>query len=147
MYSLRKIKTNEFSNLSSELKYRVDSYNETQDILFTVEFTGWAFIPSEQDNNNKEIKLVFVSGDNRYEVDTELQERFDIKTVLQENNISDYKHGFITKFSPLQMKNGIYKLYIFYENGETSVIVDTGKMYLKTYRNFSEYEDTGAGNQ
>src|SRR4030066_504858 len=141
MYSLRKIKSNELDNLSSEIKYRVDSFIQNQDILFTVEFTGWAFIQSEQEKDNKQIKLVFVSGANQYEVETELQERFDLRAVLQENKISGYKHGFMTRFSPLQMKNGIYKLYIFcYENEATSGIVDTGRMYIKTYRDFSEYQ-------
>jgi hypothetical protein len=140
--SLRKIKTNEFQNLSSELKYNIDSFTENQDILSSVEFSGWALIPLERENDNKEIKLVFVSGDNRYEVETEIQERFDLKEILKENTFYNFKHGFMTRYSPLQMKNGIYKLYLFcYENEGASGIVDTGMMYQKTYRNFSSYED------
>ena len=142
-YALRKTETYKFDNLSNELNYKLDLFNENQDILSTVELIGWAFIPSQQANDNKEIKLVFVSEDNRYEVNTALQERFDIRAVLQENKVHGYKHGFRTRFSPLQMKNGIYKLYLFcYENEEISGMVDTGEMYLKTYRNFSEYQDT-----
>ncbi len=143
MDGLRKAETYKFDNLSSELNYKLDSFIENQDILSSVEFIGWAFIPSQQANDNKEIKLVFVSEDNRYEVDTALQERFDIRAVLQENKVSGYKHGFRTRFSPLKMKNGIYNLYLFcYENEEISGMVDTGRMYLKTYRNFSEYQGT-----
>jgi len=127
--------------ISNDLNHRIDTFIENQDILSTVEFTGWAFIPSKNDENAKEIKLIFASEDYRYEVETELQERFDLKTVLQENGVSDYKHGFITRFSPLQMKNGIYKLFIFcYENEEASGIVNTGKVYVKTYQGFSEVE-------
>jgi hypothetical protein len=139
---MTKIKTSEIDHVSSAINYGVNTFIENKDLLYTVEFTGWAFFLSEHAINNKEIKLVFDSGDNRYEAETELQERFDLWAVLQENNIPGYKHGFITKFSPLQMKNGIYKLYLFcYENEMTSGIVDTQLMFIKTYRNFSEYKD------
>lgn len=138
-----KIETNAPDVLSSELVFNVDSFVENQDVLFSVEIIGWAFIPSESESDNKQIKLVFVSEDGRYEVETELQERFDQRGVFQQNNVSGYKHGFVTRFSPLQMKNGIYKLYLYcYENEGTSGIVDTGKMFIKTYRKFSEYIDT-----
>jgi hypothetical protein len=140
---LRKTEIYKFDNLSGEIKFKLESFIKNQDILSTVEFIGWAFIPSQQADENKAIKLVFVSEDNRYEVDTALQERFDILAILQENKVPGYKHGFRAGFSPLEMKNGIYKLYLFcYENEEISGIVDTERMYLKTYRNFSEYQDT-----
>lgn len=140
LYSLRTITTNETGNFSAELKSRVDSFNQNQDILSTVEFSGWSFFPSEQKNPDKKIKLVFASENDHYEVDTELQERFDLMAILRENKVFDYKHGFMTKFSPIKMKNGVYKLFIYcYENEETSGIVDTGQSFLKDYNSFTEY--------
>jgi hypothetical protein len=148
VFRLQKNNIGDLDNLPGDLNFKIDSFIENRDILYTVEFIGWAFIQSKQGDSNKEIKLIFVSGENRYEVETVLQERFDLRQVLQENNIPGYKHGFITKFSPIQMKNGIYKLFLYcYENDGTSGIVDTGRMYLKTYRGFSAYDDMAAGNQ
>ena len=139
-FLLQKSNVNNLDNLSDEMSFNIDAYNENQDILYTVEFSGWAFMPFQQDDSNKDIKLIFVSGENRYEVETELQERFDLRQLLVDNHVSGYKHGFITKFSTIQMKNGIYKLYLYcYENDNTSGIVDTGRMYVKTYRSFSAY--------
>ncbi len=136
---LRKIDINKYDNLSGDVNAYIDSFSEDQDIMVNVEFKGWAFIQTEQDNGNNNIKLIFTSKDNHYEVDTELQERFDLKIVFTENTIYGYKHGFITKFSPLKMENGIYKLYIYcYENDEAIGLMDTGKLYKKTYRGFTE---------
>jgi hypothetical protein len=141
-YSLRKIDINKYDDVSGKFNSRIDSFHENQDIMFTVEFTGWAFIQTEKGNGNKSIKLIFSSEDNRYEVDTALQERFDLKKLFNENNIYGLKHGFTTKFSPLKMENDIYKLYIYcYENEEVTGLIDTGKLYKKTYRGFTEYED------
>ncbi len=61
----RKTGTYKFDNYPMNLFRRLNSFNENQDILSTVELIGWAFIPSQQANDNKEIKLVFVSEDNR----------------------------------------------------------------------------------
>jgi hypothetical protein len=141
VFHLQKSNINNFDKLSDDIHFNVDAYNQNQDILYTAEFTGWAFMPFLQDDSKKDIKLIFVSGEHRYEVETELQERFDLRQVLLDNGISGYKHGFITKFSTLQMKNGTYKLYLFcYENDNTFGMVDTGRVYVKSYRTFSEYD-------
>jgi hypothetical protein len=142
IYRLSEMKTNEINNLSAVLQFKIDSFNENQDVFSTVEFIGWAFLPSEPVNANKQIKLVFVSEEHRYEVGTDLQERYDLREILLENKVAGYKHGFMTKFSPIQMKNGIYKLYLIcFENEATSWAVDTGKKFIKNYRSFSE-DDT-----
>jgi hypothetical protein len=145
IHRLKEIKPNQYENVSSELNYKVDTFTENQDILFTVEFSGWAFIHPVQDGSKKEIKLVFISEKKYYEVGTSLQERFDLRAILEENKIQGFKHGFITKFSPLQMKNGVYELYLYcYEGDGASAIVDTQRTFEKTNRMFTELKDDPA---
>lgn len=140
VFRVQKAQISEFDDLSNNLSYKIDTFIANQDIFYTVEFIGWAFLQDEQDTSDQQIKLIFISEENRYEVETQLQERFDLRQVFIENHISGYKHGFITKFSTLPMKNGIYKLYLYcYENDNTFGMVDTGRMYVKTYRSFSAY--------
>ena len=117
----------------------MENFRRSEDLLFTVEFMGFAFIPTEQESIEKEIKLVFASEENRYEVSTEVLDRFNLRNLFRENKVVGINHGFITRFSPLNMKNGVYRLYIYcYENENTIGFLETDMVFEKTYRSFKE---------
>jgi len=83
--------------------------------------------------------LVFSSADKRYEVDASIIDRFNLNQLYGDKGIVGINHGFITRFSPLKMENGIYKLYIYcYENDNTIGFMDTNRTFEKTYRTFKE---------
>jgi hypothetical protein len=45
VFHLQKSNINNFDKLSDDIHFNVDAYNQNQDILYTAEFTGWAFMP------------------------------------------------------------------------------------------------------
>lgn len=136
-----KINRTQYDNLSSQFDAKVESFSEIQDILFSVEFRGYTFIKTGQESSNKAIKLIFIAEDNSYEVDAEVLERFFLQELFKEKGIVGINHGFITKFSPLNMENGVYKLYIYcYENENTSGFTYTNMVFEKTYRSFKKIQ-------
>lgn len=142
MYHLRKIDATQYADLSREFTAHVESFSANQDIMFTVEFSGYAFIKTEQESNNKVIKLVFASDENRYEVDTEVLDRVLLRDLFREKEIIGINHGFITRFSPISMENGVYNLYIYcYENENVVGLFDTYRIFEKDYRSFVEITD------
>jgi hypothetical protein len=146
-YKLVKSNITSYNSLPTDVEYSIDSINQNQDILHTVEMSGWVYHPSVLDNSIKVMKVIFISSDNSYEVNTVLQERFDLKEILNKYTLSNYEHGFVTKFSPLAMKNGNYQLYLYYDNEVLSGVIDTGKLFTKDYRTFSESENISIDNQ
>lgn len=148
MYRLKRTDFSQYEKLIKTFDAHVDTFNEKQDILFTVEFTGYAFIPTTQESTNKAIKLVFLSEKNVYETDTKVLERFELRDLFKKKEILGRNHGFITRFSPLKMKNGIYNLFIYcYENEETVGVFDTKLRYEKTLRSFSRYDEAAASSK
>ena len=138
-YRLRKIDDAQYISFSREFPAYMENFRRSEDLLFTVEFMGFAFIPTEQESIEKEIKLVFASEENRYEVSTEVLDRFNLRNLFRENKVVGINHGFITRFSPLNMKNGVYRLYIYcYENENTIGFLETDMVFEKTYRSFKE---------
>lgn len=142
-YHLRKIGSTQYTDLKNDFTAKVESFTENQDIMHTVEFSGFAFIPTGQASPNKTIRLVFISKENRYEVDTEIIDRFNLRDLFNQNNIVGINHGFITRFSPLNMKNGVYTLYIYcYENENEIGITNTNMVFEKTYQSFTNKKDS-----
>jgi len=138
--SVRSVNYEDYDHFPNDIDFRIDTFYETKNIFFSVEFTGWAYINKTKDSENKYIKLIFVSDDNSFEIETDIVDRFDLMSQLTANNIKGLNHGFITYFSPLKLKNGIYELHIFcYENENTMAIINTKKIFIKTFRSFKEF--------
>lgn len=96
--------------------FAVDIIAENGDMLETVSIQGWSFVETDTDNTNRETRLVFENEKNAYEVLVKTEDMCTRTDVL--NVFSDKKFGinksvaFIYEFSTLQMKNGIYNIYI-----------------------------------
>lgn len=141
MYPIKKINPGQYDNLSNQVDVVVESFSEKGDIFYSVELSGYAFIKTGQESANKTINLVFISEDNSYEVSTEVLERFFLRDLFQEKGIVGINHGFITKFSPINMKNGVYQLYIYcYENEDTQGFIYTNMIFEKTYKSFKRIQ-------
>lgn len=138
-YRLKEVKSTEYDEYKRNFEAKIDTFYVKQDIFFTTEFSGYAFIPTNQASPNKEIKLVFASENYRYEVDTSVIDWFFLKSMFRDKGIVGINHYFITRFSPIEMKNGTYELYIYcYENESTIGFMDTNRSFEKTYRTFTE---------
>lgn len=141
MYRIKRTNLEQYNEYSKDFIAVVESFSETQDLLFTVEFSGYAFIKTEEMSNDKVIKLIFSSAENDYEVHTGILDRFNLRDLFKQNEIIGINHGFISRFSPIKMKNGIYRLYIYcVENDNTIGFIDTGREFEKTYRSFKDYK-------
>jgi len=121
----------------------VDVMSQSEDIKYTVEIEGWAFIETEYDNQQKYVRLVFqdLRNGNLYEVPASLTTRLDVYENLKDlYNIPRTNLAYYTKFSPLELADGEYRLYIYdWENESFNGLIDTGKVYLKSNRSFTEY--------
>ena len=138
-YRLDEVDMTKYDENQRDFESKIESFYVKQDIFFTTEFSGYAFIPTNQASPDKTIKLVFVSDEKRYEVETLSIDRFDLRDLYRDKGIVGINHGFITRFSPLKMENGIYKLYIYcYENDDIIGFMDTNRSFEKTYRTFKE---------
>ncbi len=138
-YRLEEVESTKYAEYKRDFEAKIETFYVKQDIFFTTEFSGYAFIPTNQVSKYKTIKLIFVSNNKRYEVDTSIIERFNLRDLFRDKGIVGINHGFITRFSPLKMENGVYKLYIYcYENENTIGFMDTNRSFEKTYRTFKE---------
>ena len=138
-YQLKEIELNKYDEFAKDFYLKIESIYTKQDIFITTEISGYALIQPDQASPNKAIKLVFSSDDKRYEVDASIIDRFNLNSLYRDKGIVGINHGFITRFSPLKMENGVYKLYIYcYENENTIGFMDTNRYFEKTYRTFKE---------
>ncbi|HAE85746.1 MAG TPA: hypothetical protein DCG78_04470 [Anaerolineaceae bacterium] len=141
-YRLEEVESTKYDEYKRDFEAKIETFYVKQDIFFTTEFSGYAFIPTNQVSKYKTIKLIFVSNNKRYEVDTSIIERFNLRDLFRDKGIVGINHGFITRFSPLKMENGVYKLYIYcYENENTIGFMDTNRYFEKTYRTFKEVKN------
>lgn len=131
--------SNSIKPTGDEVFYALDEFTISEKLTMDTYLTGWAFVETEEENQDKKVKLIFSSEKQSYEVETELRERKDIASVLINQNVPKQKVGIIAYFSPLNLKNGIYELYIsVYENEKAYGIVDTNRTFIKNYRVFRE---------
>lgn len=138
-YKLKEIELNKYDEFAKDFDLKIESIYTKQDIFITTEISGYALIQPDQASPNKAIKMVFSSDDKRYEVDASIIDRFNLNSLYRDKGIVGINHGFITRFSPLKLENGVYKLYIYcYENENTIGFMDTNRYFEKTYRTFKE---------
>lgn len=135
---VREIDSAKYQGLPLDVTAKIESHSEIKDILYTIEVSGYAFIPTGQESKNKAIKLVFISAEDTYEVGSEVLDRFELRDLYKQEGIIGINHGFITRFSPIKMKNGVYKLFIYcYENEDTAGIFDTKLTFEKNNRSLN----------
>ena len=122
------------------VNYYIDYLEYYDNIISTVTLDGWAFVETKQDNPNKYVKLIFVSENVSYEIDTDLHYR-SLQKFFKDKDVPVERNGFSAKFSPLIMKNGDYTLFInVFENDEDNGFLNTGRVFRKHFRSFKELE-------
>lgn len=97
----------------------IDVFRYRNDLLETLEITGWTFSSTEKDNSGKRISLMLKSDKNQYIVeDVKVTVREDIYVTFRKTvPMVGKNHGFSAKFSTFNMKDGVYDLYLYsYEN-------------------------------
>jgi hypothetical protein len=145
VFKLHKVPSSQFSPFEREFPFSIHSFSQNRDFTHTVEISGWAYLQTGQIHQNKQIKLVFVSPKKSYSVDTSLQQIFN-KEIFGAYRTYGLQHGFITRFSPVKMEDGIYQLHIYcYENEASVGYMDTGKRYQKSTRDFVELVENPPG--
>ena len=142
------VKTEIKKNINDELS----AYNSKDPVYFSIHrfdsldnifgiyiMNGYAFVETDDNNTNKKIKLIFSSDTNTYSIDTNISKggKYPYTDNLK---IKDYYMLWKAQFSILNMKNGIYQLYIYdYENDNNYGIINTHKYYKKTGTTFEAY--------
>lgn len=127
-----------------DVVFFIDDITETGNMLETVCIRGWSFTETDTDNTNREIKLVLKNEKKCYVVTImadSLTARLDVIAAFPDQKFGiNNAIGFIYEFSTLQMKNGIYNIYIYvWENEENYGIVDTGIQVKKDGASFKIY--------
>lgn len=128
-----------------DIVYSLDNIVISEGILPIVACNGWSFCETSKENSGKKISLLFISEAETYKVNADVLERPDVRLVHDGMFVKGNNHGFYAKFSPITMKNGIYKLYLScWENEENYGLEYTGKEYRKDYREFREWTWTSS---
>lgn len=114
-----------------KVRYSIDAITVTDSLLKEIEITGWSFVESNTNNEDKEVFLIFLSDKNTYQVRLSVYDRGDLPAAFPELMVPKRNSGFMGSFSPLAMKNGLYRLYISNKESQDFYgIADTGKDYL-----------------
>lgn len=115
----------------------VNWFYQMNNLTHDVELEGWAFAETEQDNPDKRVKLLFVSDQLSYEIDTEIFDETWTNSFYTNLNVPDARNGYYTKFSPLGMKDGDYSLFMqVFENENDSGIFYSYSDFRKTNHDF-----------
>jgi hypothetical protein len=132
----------DLTRLNNSVIFNVDKIIFSQNLFRDVTASGWAFIEHDGQNPNKRLHLILASEMESYIFEMGTHDRFDLNVIpiLSKYTVPKYRNGFEGTFSPLMMKNGVYKLYIFIqENENIEGITDTGIVFTKYYGSFTEY--------
>ncbi len=121
--------------------FAIEKISGSQNLFKDVTASGWAFIEFEGKNPSKKLSLIFVSEETSYAFEMQTFDRVDLNTAPTLSNflVPKYRNGFEGTFSPLTMKNGTYRLFIYaQENEGLNGLVDTGREYTKHFGSFTE---------
>jgi len=129
-------RTNEVSNSillepEDRILFNIDKVIINDDMFHSVEVVGWAILPFSNDSGVKTVNLFLVSNEHSYEINTAIVERIELRSFFQEHNVDGMQHGFVSTFSPVKIKKGEYKLYLFYKNDTSESLIDTGMLLQK----------------
>lgn len=130
------------SGLANPVVYAIDRVLLSQNIFSDVSISGWAFVENVGKSADKTISAIFESEGESYRIEMKTFKRFDLDTapILEGYAIPKSLNGFEGSFSPLGMKNGTYKLYLYVkENQNLEGMVNTGRVFVKRFGTFEEY--------
>jgi hypothetical protein len=131
------------NNLLTEY-YNFEASRQTDNLIKTVELSGWAFLATEKENSQKTIKIILkdIKNEKTYEVKTDVYPRPDVYNAYSEKvNLMGNSHGFKAFFSPLQLPDGLYHMLLYVqENTSTSGLIFTEQYFIKKDYLFKLYQ-------
>ncbi|MBY0220368.1 hypothetical protein [Paenibacillus illinoisensis] len=122
-----KLQAVEMSKLDKSISFSVDSLSATDD--GSMQLSGWAFMNGLSATKQK-IVILAQSDDETQYLFTTTTTRKDV-TQSFDNKINYDDSGFVTKFKPSKLKDNIYKIGIYLENGDKKAFIDTGSIMYK----------------
>ena len=127
-------------NSNEQVYAEIHSFSKKDSLYGIYSISGYAFVETEKNNKEKQIKLLFVSDKNVYSVNTNISTGRGFSFLDTNMKIKDDRIVFKSLFSILKMKNGVYKLYIYdSENKEDYGLLDTKRFYKKIGTDFEQY--------
>ena len=127
-------------NSNEQVYAEIHSFSKKDSLYGIYSISGYAFVETEKNNKEKQIKLLFVSDKNVYSVNTNISTGRGFSFLDTNMKIKDDRIVFKSLFSILKMKNGVYKLYIYdSENKEDYGLLDTKRFYKKIRTDFEQY--------
>ncbi len=131
--------TIDVKNCCDDVYYNIEKLSISNNLTVDTFVSGWAFVETDGENNEKIVKLILASDERSFEIDMNLSNRKDVSTVFKDNKVPNQRTGISTSFSPLNLKNGNYTMYLYvYENEKASGIINTKKVFLKNNHTFKE---------
>ena len=124
------------------VNFAVDTLDYGNNLKETLTLNGWAFCETDQGNTEKEITLILKAGDRCYAIHPTVTNRKDITDAYSgSKKITGTNHGFKSTASTVNMKNGLYDLYIYCkENDANYGLIKTGVKLEKNGTRLSRYE-------
>jgi len=119
--------------------YNIEKFSISNNLTVDTFVSGWAFLETDEGNDEKIVKMILSSDELTYEIEMKLGDRKDVSSFFKDSKVPLHRTGISTTFSPLNLKNGNYTLYIYvYENENAFGIINTKKVFLKNNHNFKE---------
>ena len=123
-------------NLSDFKKDKVYYWIEELDIYGNIakylNFRGWSLAETEEDSSNRKVELILFNKEKQYAISTTLHER-ETYRAFPGKKIDGKKHGFYGKASLINLRDGLYDLYINdVENDKNYGLVYT-RRYIEKY--------------
>lgn len=139
----RKADFNDYSTKrNAQVYYAFDDFTSVGTMREIISISGWATVESKYDNQNAQTSLILKNGSDTYALicqDPEEESGFewdimreDVLAALPHLNIQTAHVGFRSDFSLLNVKNGVYDVYIYRQENEfDSGIIRTSKQLVK----------------
>ncbi len=125
----------------NEVYYSTDEIVIKNDLFDSFYIRGWAFCETTFDNSNKEIWVLLANDKDKYAHKVNINKRNDVFDVFKrKSGIKDANVGILNTISTVDVKNGVYKIYLYCkENAENYGLVDINQMIKKDGRGISIY--------
>lgn len=124
-----------------QVNFALDEPVLMDDMLKTMYISGWAFCENDLVRPEREISIVLASDKHCYLVSNKATLRRDFYVTFTEQ-IDNVMSGIETKFSTINIQNGIYRLYIYVSENETRTgLAYTGMQFEKKHGNLKRIEN------
>lgn len=133
IFEIEPINKHEVKIANTDVTYSIYYTTISDNIDCEVEIAGYAYIETEEDNQNKKVDIILQSEEHTYCMPTKLSFRHEWSAESTKK-----KDSFSGKFSSILLPDGIYDVILYcYENDTANGYINIGKRYKKEGRNFT----------